>query len=136
MQMIAMSVDAISGSNRARPSRSIVWTPIADARFQQLFANGQSIRGLARLFGIGRQAAQQRAIKLGLVCSEIPKAPESVSRAKTSPDPNDPGREALPAGHPLSWGLIVMGTCLEGMPYPTPDTSKRLRSQVIAGDRA
>jgi hypothetical protein len=32
----------------------------------------------------------------------------------------DPAREPLPAGHPLSWGLITAGTLLEGGRYPMP----------------
>lgn len=34
-----------------------------------------------------------------------------------------PGRDdrpALPAGHPLTWGLITQGTTLEAAPYPFP----------------
>lgn len=27
----------------------------------------------------------------------------------------------LPAGHPLSWGLLTRGTCLEGSPYEMPE---------------
>ena len=26
----------------------------------------------------------------------------------------------MPAGHPVSWGALVAGTCLEGTPYPLP----------------
>lgn len=131
--------DRVRGSNRARPVRSVVWTPTADARFQQLFADGQSIRGLARSFGIGRQSAQKRALKLGLVSLASLaslKAPVGVVGRQASPESIDLGREALPAGHPLSWGLLVQGTCLEGMPYPTPDTSRLCRSPLISGDRS
>lgn len=30
------------------------------------------------------------------------------------------GLQPLPAGHPDTWGLIIRGTCLEGMPWPGP----------------
>jgi hypothetical protein len=29
-------------------------------------------------------------------------------------------RPPLPAGHPLSWGLITQGTVLDGAEYPFP----------------
>ena len=34
-----------------------------------------------------------------------------------------PGRDdrpPLPAGHPLTWGLITQGTTLDSAPYPFP----------------
>ncbi len=34
------------------------------------------------------------------------------------PGHND--RPPLPAGHPLTWGLITSGTCLDASPYPFP----------------
>ncbi len=34
------------------------------------------------------------------------------------PGPQD--RPPLPAGHPVTWGLLVAGTTLEGMGYPHP----------------
>ena len=34
------------------------------------------------------------------------------------PGPDD--RPALPSGHPDTWGLITVGTCIEGVPYPFP----------------
>ena len=42
------------------------------------------------------------------------------SQPKPPPAPRelmDRTREALPAGHRLSWGLITAGTLLEGSPY-------------------
>jgi hypothetical protein len=36
------------------------------------------------------------------------------------PMPEDPAREALPAGHPQAWTVLTAGTWLDGMPYPQP----------------
>jgi hypothetical protein len=41
-----------------------------------------------------------------------------VYRICGRPGQND--RPALPAGHPVSWGLLVNGTTLHGARYPYP----------------
>ncbi len=41
-----------------------------------------------------------------------------IFRVVGRPGHND--RPALPAGHPLSWGLLTDGTSLEGSDYPFP----------------
>ena len=42
----------------------------------------------------------------------------SVLRVRGRPSLED--RPALPAGHPLSWGLLTNGTVLDGAEYPYP----------------
>ncbi len=57
----------------------------------------------------------------------------SLPRPKHSPNPTRHGaawrvwgrpcaheRPTLPAGHPLSWGLLTDGTALDGSEYPYP----------------
>ncbi len=34
--------------------------------------------------------------------------------------PGNAERSPLPAGHPISWRLLIDGTTLEGSPYPYP----------------
>jgi hypothetical protein len=36
------------------------------------------------------------------------------------PRREDPAREPLAAGHPLSWGVLTQGTSLAGTRYPLP----------------
>jgi hypothetical protein len=43
-----------------------------------------------------------------------PPAPDGTA---WEPGALEAGRGALPAGHPLSWGLITAGTVLDGAPY-------------------
>lgn len=120
-----------TGSNRARPSRCLNWTPQADARLARMALEGASIRALASAFGVGRQAAQQRAQKLGVLDAAQRKPPGGHARLKVANDPIDLTRASLPAGHDLTWGLINRGTCLEGACYPVPDAG-RLRRISLA----
>jgi hypothetical protein len=107
-------------TNRIRAVRKVFWTNQAEARLVRLRGEGASIRALATAFGLSRSAIAVRAGRLGLALPSKPAVP-----AKTSPAP-DPTRDPLPAGHPISWGLLTAGTSLEGAAYEIPD-SHRLR---------
>lgn len=107
-------------SNRIRAARRITWTPQADARLARLRGEGASLRALSRAFGLGRSAVAERATHLGLH-TPIPAADRPPIARKPTPDGlDDPTRDPLPAGHPVSWGLITAGTCLEGVAYAAP----------------
>ncbi len=43
------------------------------------------------------------------------------SEAFFSDDPFEDERRPLPSGHPLSWGLLTLGTVLEGSAYADCD---------------
>lgn len=118
-----------AASKQARPARCLIWTPQADARLSQMAREGASIRALALAFGIGRQAAQQRAQKLGALDPANRKSSQSPAKSKATLDQIDLARDSLPAGHLLTWGLINQGTCLEGLTYPVPETA-RLRRKL------
>lgn len=47
-----------------------------------------------------------------------PPLPRGLIRICGRPGPLD--RPAMPAGHPVTWGLLTVGTVLEGTPYPFP----------------
>ena len=115
-----MFVLALPLNNRIRPVRRINWTNQADARLAHLHGEGVSIRMLATAFGLSRTAIAVRAGRLGLAFPTRLPVP-----AKAAPAP-DLARDPLPAGHPISWGLITAGTSLEGCAYEIPD-SQRLR---------
>ncbi len=102
-------------SNRIRSITAIQWTPIADQRLTRLRTEGASMRFIAKAFGLSRSSITERARRLGL---NIPTKP--VLLPKPPKAETDPGREPLPAGHQISWGLITAGTCLEGAPYTPP----------------
>ena len=47
-------------------------------------------------------------------------APISLSLSRVTGRPGLQDRPALPAGHPLTWGLLTRGTVLDGADYPFP----------------
>ena len=124
------------GINRPRPARSLAWTPQADARLGRLISDGASIRALSKAFGIGRQAAQQRALQLGLIKLETRTSPPRAADQKIPMQSVDPSRDALPAGHAITWSLVVRGTCLEGNAYSAPETARLRRPSPYRGDFA
>jgi len=90
----------------------LVWTHARDSLIRRMRAEGHSWDGISAALGISRWAAIERGRRIG---ARKPDAP--------APDPrpqSDPAREPLPAGHPLSWGLITAGTLLDGLRYPYP----------------
>ena len=91
----------------------IPWTEQADSRLLQLRASGLPWHSVAAELQVGRNAAIERARRLGLapVCRLQPPPRPPVERTD---------RPALPPGHPLSWGAINVNTSLEGEPYPLP----------------
>ena len=56
--------------------------------------------------------------------SASPKPPEfallSLALHRVCGRPGQDERPALPAGHPISWGLITRNTLLEDAEYPYP----------------
>lgn len=85
------------------------WTAESDDTLCRLRAEGVSWERIAAAFGISRWSVIRRG---QLVGAHAPLRPP--------PPPVDPTREALPAGHALSWGAITEGTLLEGVAYPWP----------------
>jgi peptidoglycan/xylan/chitin deacetylase (PgdA/CDA1 family) len=90
-------------------STKLRWTEATDTRIRQLRAAGASWNAVAAAIGTGRWSAIERGRRIGA------RAPIHVA-----PPPPDPAREALPAGHPLTWGAITAGTLLEATAYPWP----------------
>ena len=100
----------------------INWTEQADTLLLGLRRDGTTWDAIAAAIGVSRNAAIDRGKRL-LVAEGSPEiaAARLPSRPATGPKPipvND--RAALPAGHPLTWGLLIEGTCLAGEPYPFP----------------
>ncbi len=96
------------------PGYRLTWTQQADQRLAKMREQGASLRCMARAFGLSRSVITARARTIGL---EIPNRPMPAPKpAAELPENRDP----LPAGHPISWGLITKGTSLEGSPYTPP----------------
>ncbi len=92
---------------------AIVWTNAIDVRLLEARSAGASWQAIATELHVGRNAAIERARRLGLVPS-----------TRLQPPPRAPveriDRPTLPPGHPLSWQAITDGTALAGEPYPYP----------------
>ena len=88
----------------------LVWTDPRDTLLKRMRSQGAAWDAIATALGISRNAALERGRRIG---ARLP-PPEHV------PEPDDPERPPLPAGHSVSWGAIVVGTCLAGEPYPIP----------------
>ena len=96
--------------------QKLVWTVPTDARLKRLRAEGHSWGRIAAELGISRNAAIERGRRVG---ARLP-PPEHV------PEPEDPDRPPMAAGHDVSWGEITVGTCMEVEPYVYQTISLRL----------
>jgi hypothetical protein len=88
----------------------LAWTDAQDTQLRRLRAEGASWDNIAAALGVTRWAVIERGRRIG---ARRP-PPDFVPTAE------DLGREPLPPGHPNSWGRIILGTVLDGMPYPLP----------------
>ncbi len=95
-------------------SLSHTWSPQADRHLLHMRAAGLPWRVIATELRVGRNAAIERARRLGV----RPQVRPPVVRAAPELVRND--RTPLPAGHPITWGAITDGTPLDGSPYPHP----------------
>jgi len=85
-----------------------VWTEAEDAMILQKRGECASWDAITAALGsVTRWTVIQRGDAIGAVLPE----PEEV-------EAEDPDRPPYPAGHPVTWGPITKGTCLEGNPYP------------------
>jgi hypothetical protein len=50
----------------------------------------------------------------------MPKCEREPELAESKPGMEDMDRPPLPAGHPVSWGVLTENTVLEGVAYPLP----------------
>jgi hypothetical protein len=87
-----------------------VWSEAQDSQIRRLRLEGASRDTVAAVLGLTRWSVIERGRRIGA----RPPPREFV------PQPEDPSRDPLPAGHPRSWGVITAGTVLENTPYPLP----------------
>ena len=90
--------------------KRIQWTEAQDLKIKRMRAESASWDAIAEAIRVTRWTAIERGRRIG---ARLPPPDHE-------PPPEDPERPALPAGHPATWGTIVKGTSLEGMPYPIP----------------
>ncbi len=86
------------------------WTKTADVTIHQLRGLGATWAQIGHTLGLSRNTVIERGRRLR---AEAP-ARAMPPVAKTDPT-DDPNRGPLPAGHPLTWGLLTSD------PYPESD---------------
>jgi hypothetical protein len=90
--------------------KRIEWTEAQDLKIRRMRAESASWDNIAVAVGVTRWTAIERGRRLG---ARLP-PPGSPLPAE------DPERPPLPPGHPETWGAMIKGMSLEGMPYPIP----------------
>ena len=89
------------------------WQPDRDAVLRRLRTEGHTWAAIGTELGVSREAARERGRRIGAI--RLPPPPPPVPDISLSAN-----RPPLPAGHPLSWGLLTSGTVLAGDAYPLP----------------
>ncbi len=87
------------------------WTPELDDRLRTLRWAGVTWDGIAEAMGLGRNTVLERGRKIGARRMQAP-GPAAPQEARDRP--------ARQAGHPLTWGMLIAGTVLDGEAYPYP----------------
>ncbi len=90
--------------------KRIEWTEVQDTKIKRMRSESASWDVIAVAVGVTRWTVIERGRRLG---ARLP--PPDFE-----PAPDDPERPSLPSGHAETWGPIVRGTSIEGMPYPIP----------------
>ncbi len=91
----------------------IAWTAYSDTILLDLRAAGLPWHVVATKLRVGRNAAIERARRLGLPALSQPRPTPKPSVERTD-------RPALPPGHPLTWCAITDNSPLQGNAYPYP----------------
>ncbi|HEX7390894.1 MAG TPA: AsnC family protein [Acidiphilium sp.] len=88
-----------------------VWTKTADDTICRMRALGATWATIGAELGLSRNTIIARGRRIGAVGG-----PERLQRPPRPPE-DDPNRPPLPAGHPITWGILTRGTILEGSPF-------------------
>ena len=93
-----------------------VWTPVADKVILTMRVAGSSWADIGQQLGLSRNTVIERGRRLNAAAPVKPKllVIERVMEV-------DPNRAPLPAGHPLTWGLLT------NEPYPETEKNHEER---------
>lgn len=89
----------------------LTWTETADDTIRRMRAGGATWAAIGAMLGLSRNTIIERGRRI-----QAAGGPIRVPRP-TRPAEEDPNRAPLPAGHPISWGILTRGTILEGVPF-------------------
>lgn len=87
------------------------WTEPRDTTLRRMRHERRSWDEIGVALEVSRGAAIERGRKIGAPFGPVVVAFPAAAVRSSAP---------LPPGHEISWGLLTVGTVLEGMDYPTP----------------
>jgi hypothetical protein len=96
--------------------RRLVWTEEQNARIREGCARGETLKTIAAELGVSYPALRMHARTLEI----RRRAPRPKARPIEQSQRACCGADPLPSGHPLSWEMLIAGTCLAGTRYPLP----------------
>ena len=79
-----------------------VWAAAADKVIVTMRAEGSTWAAIARSLSLSRNTVIERGRRLQAVAPA-----RRIEPRNDKPVTDDPNRSALPAGHPLTWGLLT-----------------------------
>lgn len=100
----------------------LIWTDRHDAALLRLRSAGCSWDAIGGTLRVSRNAVIERGRRLG---ARLPR------RILEQQEREDPERAPLPAGHPVSWQVLVGGTLLAEEKYPAAEPIGRRYSLAI-----
>ncbi len=95
------------------------WTEAADQTIHQMRAAGATWAAIGVTLGVSRNTIIERGRRI-----QATGGPRSILKPVKLPE-EDRDRPSLPAGHPISWELLIGGTLLEGTPYLPPNQPRK-----------
>ena len=106
-----MTEQAVATIQNSYPRKRVVWTDALDRKLIELRWQGMTWADMAVAMGLGRNTVLERGRRLG-----------ARRRPVVREVPEDADRPALPAGHPISWGILNAGlkTQLGPFVYESP----------------
>ena len=91
--------------------RERTWATTEDETLRRLRSDGYPWDAIAEQMQISRRVICKRAKVIRIERKTNSTGPKPAAAL------SDPWRDPLPAGHTVSWGAIVSGTCLDGVEY-------------------
>lgn len=91
------------------------YTPEQAATISRMTAAQATCADMALATGISPSTLRGHLLRIGLLTRRAP-----AVMPLPAPEVNEATREPLPAGHPVTWGLLTAGSLLEGARYPFP----------------
>jgi hypothetical protein len=95
------------------------WTKAADQTILTMRASGATWAVIGTTLGLSRNTIIERGRRI-----HASGGPSALPRPVRETE-EDSNRQPLPAGHPVSWGLLTSGTMLEGILYVPPNEQRK-----------